>query len=345
MSSAPPRSATLDLLIGIVGVWLAAGFLWDSWAHLHVAVETFFTPYHAIFYAAMLVGAVVLGVAALRNRARGYTGGNLLPAAYRVPLLGIPLFFLGGAADLIWHTVVGVEDRVDAVTSPTHLTIGLAVLLVLSAPIRSALAEREKLTTLRAQLPLLFALAAWLEFIHLGTAYAFDPAAARMYAPPNDAVSSPDYFIATTLVLYKTGSGVAIVILQTLILMAFTLWLVSRFRLATGALTLFFVLGNGMIAAALTNEGPLLLTYLAMSLVAGITGDLLVARLRPSPVRPGALRLVGVVIPPVYYATYFAVTLATGGTWWDWNLILGALVWSACAGGGLALLAGTPPRG
>ena len=36
-----PPDATLDLLVGVVGLWLAAGFLWDSWAHLHVAIETF----------------------------------------------------------------------------------------------------------------------------------------------------------------------------------------------------------------------------------------------------------------------------------------------------------------
>src|SRR5579875_1112919 len=86
----PPRSATLDLLIGLVGLMLAAGFSADGWAHLHVAVESFFTPYHAIFYAAMATGAVVFIVTALRNRARGYHGFNLLPAAYRLPLLGIP---------------------------------------------------------------------------------------------------------------------------------------------------------------------------------------------------------------------------------------------------------------
>jgi hypothetical protein len=332
-SGTPPRSATLDLAIGIVGLWLASGFLWDSWAHMHVAVETFFTPYHAIFYAAMVAGALVLAVAALRNRAAGYRRGSLLPATYRIPLLGIPLFFVGGVGDLIWHTIFGIEDRVDAVTSPTHLVIGLGVLLTLSAPLRSALSERDKITTLRAQLPLLFALAAWLEFIHLGTAYAFDPAAARIYAPPNGVLYSPEYFTASTLVLYKTGAGVAIVILQALILMAFALWLVTRFRLAPGALTLFFVLGNGMIAAALTNDTPLLVTYLAMSFVAGIVGDLLVARGAP-------LTLFGVVVPVTYYATYFAATLATGGAWWDWNLMLGALVWCACAGGGLALLAG-----
>jgi hypothetical protein len=341
-SAAPPRDATLDLLIGIVGLWLAAGFLWDSWAHLHLAVESFFTPYHAIFYAAMIAGAAILALTALRNRARGYRGRNLFPAAYQLPLLGVPVFFLGGIGDLIWHTIFGIEDRIDAVTSPTHLVIGFGVLLVMSGPIRSALGARGELRSLREYLPLLFALATWLEFIHLGTAYAFDPSAARIDAPPNGVLYSPDYFTNATLVLYKTGSGVVVVMLQSAILMIFTLWLVSRFALPRGAITLLFLLGNGMIAAALTNDTPLLATYLVMSLAAGIVADAIVARLRPSPSRLVALRMFGLIVPVVYYGTYFAVTIATGGTWWDGNLMLGTLVWSGCVGVGLSLLVGGP---
>src|SRR5579875_3245495 len=111
----PPRSATLDLLIGLVGLMLAAGFSADGWAHLHVAAESFFTPYHTIFYTAMVIGAIVVTVAALLNRSRGYTGFPL-PSPYRFALLGIPVFFIGGVLDLIWHTVFGVEERVEAVT-------------------------------------------------------------------------------------------------------------------------------------------------------------------------------------------------------------------------------------
>jgi hypothetical protein len=339
-SAAAPRDATLDLLIGIVGLWLAGGFMWDSWAHLHVAVESFFTPYHAVFYAAMVAGSAILVVTALRNKARGYTGLGVLPAAYQLPLIGVPIFFLGGIGDLIWHSFFGVEDRIDAVTSPTHLLIGIGVLCLVSGPIRSALEARPTLRSLRDLLPLVFALATWLEFVHLGTAYAFDPSAGRIDAPPNGFVYSPDYFTSLTLMLYKTGSGIAIVILQSAILMAFALWLVSRFRLRPGALTLFFVLGNGMIAAVLTNDTPLLATYLAMCLAAGIVGDTLVARLHPSPSRTTALRIFAIVVPVVYYGTYFAVTMATGGTWWNWNLVLGALVWTACAGLGLSFLIG-----
>ena len=333
-----PPNATLDLLVGICGLWLAAGFLLDSWAHLHIAIESFFTPYHAIFYSAMVAGAVILAVAARRNLALGFTGFDVLPAAYQAALWGVPVFFAGGVGDLIWHTFFGVEDRVEAVTSPTHLILGAGVLLVMSGPIRSALERRGSLTTLRAQLPLIFSLATWLEFIHLGTAYAFDPGAARMFAPPDGTAFGPDYFTNTTMVLFKTGSGVAVVMLQSLILMGITLYAVSRFRLRPGALTLLFVLGNCMIAAALTNDTLLLATYLAMSIVAGITGDMIVARMRPAPGRRVAFLVFGALVPGAYYGTYFVFTLLTGGFWWSWTLMFGALVWAVLCGLSLTLL-------
>ncbi|MBD5654697.1 MAG: hypothetical protein IAI50_05890 [Candidatus Eremiobacteraeota bacterium] len=324
-------------MIGIVGLWLSAGFLWESWAHLHVGVESFFTPYHAVFYSAMLVGAGVMGSAALRNRRLGYARNRLLPAAYRQALLGVPIFFLGGVGDFIWHSFFGVENRIEAVTSPTHLIIGFGVVLVLSAPIRSALGARAELHSLRDELPLLFSLAACLEFVHLGTSYAFDPSAGRLDAPPNGSNFSADYFTANAIVLYKTGSGVMIVILTSLIEMAFAIWLATRFSLKFGAMTLFFVLGDGMIAAALTNTRPLLVIHLIMALVAGIVADISIARLRPSRSDSG-LRIFGLVVPLAYYGSFFAATLALEGTWWNWSLIGGAIVWSALAGVALTML-------
>jgi hypothetical protein len=343
MHDAPPRSATLDLLTGVIGLWLATGFCADGWAHLHVAVESFFTPYHAIFYAAMAAGAVIFIVTALRNRARGYHGLNLLPAAYRLPLLGIPLFFIGGFLDLIWHSIFGVEERVEAVTSPTHMVIVLGIFLVLSGPIRSALEARSRLRTLADQLPVLFTLATWLEFVHLGTAYAFDPSAALIYRPPNEILYSPDLFTNITMVSYKTGAGIAIVILQTFILMGFATWLVSHFALRPGAMTVFFVLGNGMMAASITNDTPLFGTYVAMSVAGGIVADLIIARSGREPLAGRPLHLFGFVVPVVYYATYFGVTIATGGTWWDPPLVGGALGWAGLVGAAITLLA--PSRG
>jgi hypothetical protein len=335
-----PPNATLDLLVGLVGLTLAAGFLLDSWAHLHIPIETFFTPYHAIFYSAMVAGAVILATAAWRNRALGYRGKDMLPAAYQSALWGVPVFFAGGVGDLIWHTFFGIEDRIEAVTSPTHLIIGLGVLLVTGAPIRSALQQRGALRTLRSQLPMLFALATWLEFIHLGTAYGFDPGAARTYAPPQASAYGPDYFTNTALLLFHEGTGMAVIIVQSLVMMGLTVWLVARFALRPGALTILFVLGNGMIAAALANDSPLLWTVLAMCLVAGVTGDAIVARLHPSPADPVAFGTFGALVPGAYYGTYFLITGLTGGFWWSWALTLGAIVWAMLCGIGLTLIAG-----
>jgi hypothetical protein len=337
MLDGPPRDAKLDFIIGVVGLWLSAGFLWDSWAHLHVGIESFLTPYHAVFYSAMLVGAIVIGMAARRNRLLGFARDRLLPAPYRRALLGVPLFFLGGAGDFVWHSFFGVENRIEAVTSPTHLIIGFGVVLVLSAPIRSALGARDEMRSLRDELPLIFSLAACLEFVHLGTSYAFDPSAGRLDAPPDAARFSADFFTANAIELYKTGSGVMVVILTSFIEMSFAIWLAARFPLKLGAMTLFFLLGDGMIAAALTNTRPLLEIHLIMALVAGIVADGTIARFHPSTSQRG-LRLFGLLVPLSYFAAFFAATIALEGTWWNWSLVGGALVWSAIVGAGLTLL-------
>src|SRR5579864_4412669 len=181
-------SQQLDLLVSICTLWIACGFFLDAWAHGHVPVETFFTPYHAVFYSGMLALVAVLGLYASARRS--------FPRAYRCALLGIPVFILAGAGDMIWHHFFGVEEGIDALLSPTHQLLGLGVFFVSSGPIVSTVAQRNTARTLRMQLPFIFALAAWLELVHFGTAYAFDPAAGRINAPPSTAVFTPDYLTA-----------------------------------------------------------------------------------------------------------------------------------------------------
>jgi hypothetical protein len=341
----PPRTPALDFIIAFCGIWLAAGFLFDSWAHLHVGVETFFTPYHAIFYAAMLVAAITFGVFAIVNQFRGYVYPRFLPVAYRRALIGVPVFFLGGVGDLIWHTFFGVENRIEAVTSPTHLIIGYGVVLVLSGPIRSAFSARATMLSLRAQLPLLFCVASILEFAHLGMSYAFDPSVARMDAAPVAAAGSPYALLDAALTQYKLGTGITIIILTAIVEMAFALWIASRFRLAPGAMTVFFVLGDTMIATALTNDRPILAIHFFQALVAGIVADVILARGRGPRVELPNLRTIrtlAILVPLAYYGTFFALTIAIEGTWWSWALISSTLVWTVAAGFGLTLLMREP---
>ena len=60
----PParRNKTLNFLVSVITLWISWGFFLDAWAHGHVPVETFFTPYHGMFYAGIFALIVVLAI-------------------------------------------------------------------------------------------------------------------------------------------------------------------------------------------------------------------------------------------------------------------------------------------
>lgn len=337
------RSLYLDYAIGISSVWVASGFFLDAWAHGHVPVETFFTPYHATFYSGMLAMIVIYAIFILRNRTRGYGWRASLPPGHRLAVLGIPIFIVAGFADLSWHLLLGVEEGVDALLSPTHQALGLGMFFLAMGPIRSVLANRKDSTTFVKQCPLVLGLAAWLTLTHFGTAYAFDPGAGRIDAPPSIAHFNPDYLTAITLGYYKVSIGVLILIFQSLLMTGFALWMVSRIQLRPGAFTLLFPLANIPAAAAFTNSTPLLVVTIIQSLVTGIVADTLVAQYDPHPATPRRYRLFAVAVPLVYSGTYLVATLIASQLWWDWNVSLGAWIWTGLVGFALTLI-GTARR-
>jgi hypothetical protein len=332
------RSLALDYAVGICGVWVSSGFFLDAWAHGHVPVETFFTPYHAVFYSGMLAMIVVLAVVAAGDRRRGLPWNRVLPPPYRLAVLGVPIFIGAGIGDMLWHRAFGLEEGVDALLSPTHQIIGLGVFFLASGPIRSVLADREGSRTFLRQLPLAFGLATWLTLAHFGTAYAFDPAGALADAPPPIAPFTPAYLTALSIGYYKISLGVLVVIFQSALVSGFALWWVSRIRPAPGLLTTFYVLGTFAAAAAFTNQSALLTITIAQALLTGILADVLVLRYDPRPDRARALRWFAAVVPMTYSGIYLIGSSLTGGLWWDWNVALGAWIWSGVTGFALSLL-------
>jgi hypothetical protein len=337
---AAPRSIVLDYAVGICCVWISGGFFLDAWAHGHVPVESFFTPYHAVFYSGILALGAVVAAYAFHYRARGYTWANAVPRSYRLPLVGVPMFVLGGLADMTWHRLLGIEEGVDALLSPTHQILGLSIFFLASGPIRSVLADRAHATTLARQLPLALGLATWLILAHFGTAYAFDPGAGRTNAPPPIVPFNPNYLTSLAIGYYKIASGVLIVIFQSTLVAGFALWLVSRIHPCPGMLTLLLLIANVPAAAAFTNQTPLLAVTIAQSLLAGVVGDLLIARYDPHPEPPyaRAFRWFAIVVPMTYIGTYLAFMALNERIWWDWNIALGSWIWSGVCGFALSLL-------
>jgi hypothetical protein len=54
----PQLSSREHLITVLLAVWMTAGIFIDGWAHINIPrLETFFTPWHAVFYSGFLATA------------------------------------------------------------------------------------------------------------------------------------------------------------------------------------------------------------------------------------------------------------------------------------------------
>src|SRR5579859_3997899 len=142
LSSSSTRSLiggiSFDWMMIAACTWLMTGGFLDAWAHNHFALESFFTPWHAVLYSGFLVVAMVLIGTVVLNHARGETWQKAVPAGYELSVLGVFGFAIGGVADMFWHILFGIEKNIDAQLSPTHLLLMICLGLILAGPLRAA---------------------------------------------------------------------------------------------------------------------------------------------------------------------------------------------------------------
>ncbi|MGH2537142.1 MAG: TolB family protein, partial [Candidatus Promineifilaceae bacterium] len=135
----PADSLRFDWAFSLLGFLLVSGLLVDGWAHFHGQVdESFFTPWHLLFYSAFGFVALFLGLHQFRNMRPGHHFNKALPQGYWLSLMGATVFALGGVGDMIWHTLFGIESGSEALTSPTHLVLAIGMGLIVTGPLRAA---------------------------------------------------------------------------------------------------------------------------------------------------------------------------------------------------------------
>jgi hypothetical protein len=135
----PVPSRRDDLITLSVGMWFVIGLFVDAWAHSNrPQLETFFTPWHAVFYSGFAATSGWVCWLIWRNMRAGRRGMDAVPVGYGLTVLGLGVFILSAVADLTWHSLFGIEQSLAAVFSPSHLGLGTSMLLILTSPLRAA---------------------------------------------------------------------------------------------------------------------------------------------------------------------------------------------------------------
>jgi len=323
------RSVAFDWTMALGGLWLVGGLFADLGWHIREDVDSFWTGAHAMLYSGLLILFIATGLMAMRGIRAGVSLRGALPDGYDLVFPGLCIFLLGGVLDAIGHFLYGFEAGFLALLSPTHQLIGVGLILVLTSPIRSAIVARPRPATLGAQLPMLIAAASFFELVHWGTNYIFPSGAERSLAPVHLPATNPEALTAQTLAFSHQAGGLTSFVLQSVIMMGITLYLVRNFVLKPGSLTLLYVIGNGFIALATATSWPQAFGPLIAAVASGIVADSFLLHgelLRASRLRYGFFAF---VVPVVYHAALLLFTiLFLGGTWWHPLFAFGALLYT-----------------
>jgi hypothetical protein len=315
----------------VASLWISGGIMIDAWYHFHSTVETFFEPAHALLYAGLLASYLFTAGAIVAGRRRGYSWRLALPVGYEGTIPGLVVCLVGGLSDMVKHSLWGFEEGFNGLLSPTHLLIGAGIFLIVAGPIRSALVRPAPPRTLVAQLPLLLSAAAMMELVHWGTQFVFLSEAERNNAPLSPAAMPHATLTLLTLQYDKEGIGLLAVIVQSVLVAGFFLYLTRRLRLVPGAAVVLLVVGNLFVAAADSNYIAQFVAVIVASTSAGFVADSF--RLDPKDQLAPGWSIAAFSVPAVYWASLLAMlALTMGGIWWSPDVISGSVLYAGLVG-------------
>jgi hypothetical protein len=337
-----------ELLTVLLATWLIVGLFLDGWAHDNVPeLESFLTPWHAVFYSGFVATAGWMAWLVGRNLRRGSQGLAAVPVGYGLGLAGVGVFAVGGVGDAIWHSVFGIEADLAALLSPTHLLLFTGILLILTSPLRAAwTSDGATAPGFRAFLPVTLALTLTTALVGFFFQYLspfLQPTAvpharfASFWAEHGLVESAAQPGLAQELEI----RGIAALLLTSLLFVAPVLLLLRRWQPPPGTVTVLF----GAVAALLGAQHNFQLWPAVVAAVAaGLAGDLLIRAWRPSPARLGAYRAVAALLPAALLGTYVAAVAVVFTLAWPPELWAGTILYGALAGLALSVLV-LPPAG
>ena len=321
----PGGPSLLDWLITGAVTWTMTGLFIDAHEHLFETVETFLNPWHVTMYTGAVFAAAVLAVATARCNRRPHETfwPGAIPSGYRYPsVAGVAGLIGGGALDFALACRFRIRASVGSSAqsaSPAFALTGLFFLAV--GPVRSALARPPGVAARRSSCRCCCLWALAFEVIQFVMQIAFYPEALQRDRPLSQVVFHDEQFVLSVFLFYKQALEIAIVIWQSALLAAAVLYLCARTRAEVRCARWIVCVATKKlwIGGELSSDAFELLLLLLASVVAGLAGDAIVSKLKPSLQNPNAFRLLGFAVPRsvlrgLFYLPRFRCSAARGGT-------------------------------
>lgn len=317
----------------LANLWLVIGIYVDGWAHNHIVeeLETFFTPWHALFYSGFAVSALVVMLACWKGFRAGKPWREWAPNGYGLAVVGVLIFFLGGMGDMTWHTLLGIESGVEALLSPTHLLLAVGAILIVAAPLRSAYRTPGNPRHVAGWLPVIMSATMVLALLAFMSQYS-----SPLSHPWAEMSQRPLALDSAEGDFYGQSMGINGILFHGALMAGVALLLLRRWKVPFGTLTVF--LGLSALAMSFMND---YYEYVYGAVLAGLVLDLLLQCCHPHE-KVSARRWMAFLIPAVYFAFYFLVVMFKGGTWWTVHFWTGAIILPGFAGLLLSYLEKTP---
>jgi hypothetical protein len=324
----PSASYRTNLVTVVLGAWFTFGLFLDAWAHSNLTeLETFFTPWHGVFYTGFVCTAGWIVSTAHTAWRSGGSDLRSIPAGYAAATVAVAGFGVAAVGDLTWHTILGIEQSIDILFSPTHLGLITAMFVILTTPLRAMWADRSLPAApgarrlLPAMLSLSLATTLVLLFLQYANALTFDGQLVVVGLSATDEGLTADFV-----------SSMAV---TNVVLLLPLLTLARRWVPPFGTATMLYAAVGGLSSAITAFEN---LNMIVGLLVAGLCVDLLARRLRPTPQRLMQLRWFAALAPlitwTVFIATAYLTTPAVGSAQSDAmvELVTGAPLLQALLG-------------
>lgn len=339
-----PGANEFDWTVTILGLWCFTGMVIDAWGHKHGAVdESFFTPWHAIWYSGFtaFAGFIIHALSRLhggklpRNYADLKRFFTSMPPGYSVGVAGMFVFAFAGFGDMLWHTFLGIEGGTDILLSTTHLGLAAGLILTLMTPFWAAwFTPGSGEEGLRSQLPMLLGLGGAWSVLTLFTSFIHPQT-----VPYSDICDSLSMCQQGTVGLEK---GISAIILQAAIMTAVVLLFLRRWKPVAGTFTVLFAINGLAISAFAPGPAEEMWKHMFTPLLAGIVIDFLHHRIQPT--KEFRWRLFCFLIPSTH--TLVWMLLMTYQRGWDYGMVAGypvmaPLGWSVHATIGAIFLAGS----